>query len=341
MNGRYELALLSLGDLVANPVTGERATEAARHRSLVEQAVQAEALGFHAIHLGEHHFSDYMLSSPPVVLAAIAERTTSLTLSTAVTLAGNLDPVRVAEDYATVDVLSGGRVELVAGRGSLFAHTYEGFGHPLDQARERYDESVALLHRLLREEDVTWDGRFRAPLRGHSTRPRPCGPLHTWVGAGSPASAELAARLGAGLMLPTVFGRPEHFRPIVDHYQDSWAATGRPESEARVGACSHTHVAPVGVDAGARWAPYYQAYWEFVGTLLAPTGRWPAFDLDELLAGPGLCGSPEQVVDRLGVLRDLLDLDRHLVMFDLGGIDDAMLADTIDLFGSEVLPHLV
>ncbi|MGB5757157.1 MAG: LLM class flavin-dependent oxidoreductase, partial [Acidimicrobiales bacterium] len=193
---------MSLGDLLPDPATGTTVSEAQRHRSLVDQAVQAERLGFTSIHLGEHHFSDYMLSAPPVVLAAIGERTTTLRLSTAVTLAGNLDPVRVAEDYATVDVLSGGRVEIVAGRGSLFTKTYQGFGHDVETARQRYDESVNLLVRLLREEDVTWDGSFRTPLQRHTTRPRPAGQMPVWIGAGSKESATLAADIGGRLMLP-------------------------------------------------------------------------------------------------------------------------------------------
>jgi len=273
-------------------------------------------------------------------LSAIGERTSSLKLSTAVTLAGNLDPVRVAEDYATVDVLSGGRVELVLGRGNLFQRTYEGFGQAVSTARERYDESVGLLVRLLSEENVTWDGEFRPPLRGHTTRPRPLSSVPVWIGAGSRGSAELAADLGCWLMLPSVFGKPETFSPIVDIYRERWESTGRDWADARVGACSHTHVAPTGAEAKSGWEPYYRNYWDFVGSLLSGTGMWPAFDFEELLSGPAICGSPGEVVDRIGRWDELLGLDRHLFMFDLGGIDERSLRSTIELFGSEVAPQL-
>jgi alkanesulfonate monooxygenase SsuD/methylene tetrahydromethanopterin reductase-like flavin-dependent oxidoreductase (luciferase family) len=336
-----ETGLMSLGDLLAHPLTGAIESEADRHRSFVDQAVLAEGLGFNAVHLGEHHFSDYMLSSPPVVLAAIAERTTTLRLSTSVTLVGNLDPVRVAEDYATVDVLSGGRAEIVAGRGSLFAHTYEGFGQPVATARERYDEHVGLLVQLLGSEGVEWEGRFRPPLRDHTTRPRPAGgTLPVWIGAGSRESAELAADLGCDLMVPSVFGTPETFRPIVEIYRARWEATGRNWADARVGACSHTHVGPTSAGARQRWEPFYRNYWGFVGGLLAETGVWPSFDFEALLAGPAICGSPDEVVDRIGQWHDVLGTDRHLFMFDLGGIDRPLLAETIELFGSVVLPQL-
>lgn len=326
---------MTLGDLLPDPTTGAVRSEGQRHRHIVDQAVQAERLGFTAVHIGEHHFSDYVVSSPPVLLSAIGAKTSTLRLSTAVTLAGNLDPVRVAEDYATVDVLSGGRVEIVAGRGNLFVHTYNGFGHPVETARERYDESIQLLTRLLRETDVHWDGDFRAPLAGHTTRPRPEGDLPVWIGAGSPASATLAADIGGWLMLPTVFGTPEMFSPLVDVYRDRWAENGHDPAEARVGACSHVHVG----SAHKEWETYYRTYWDFVGTLL-PDGVWPPFDFQKLIAGPGICGTPEEVIDRIGSIQETLDLDRHLSMFDLGGMAPELVTETIEIFGTEVLPAI-
>ena len=337
-----EFGLMSLGDLLPHPHTGETVSEAERHRSLVDQAVLAESLGFTAVHLGEHHFSHYMLSAPPVVLAAIGERTSTLQLSTAVTLAGNLDPVRVAEDYATVDALSGGRVEIVTGRGNLFAHTYEGFGQPVETARERYDESILLLDRLLREKDVHWEGQFRAPLRGHTTRPRPHGPMPLWIGAGSTESATLAADVGAHLMLPTVFGTPELFAPLTKIYRERWAENGRDPAAAMVGACSHCHVT---TGSGREWKPFYSTYWDFVGTLLADSsladGRWPSFDFDRLTSSTAICGTPDEVTNRIGEIGELLGLDRHLVMFDLGGMASDEALSVIELFGSSVMPHFV
>ena len=334
-----DFGLMTLGDLVADPHTGIRMTESARHRQIVDQAVAAEAVGFRSVHLGEHHFSDYMLSSPPVVLSAIGERTSTLGLSTAVTLAGNLDPVRIAEDYATVDVLHDGRVELVLGRGNLFVRTYEGFGQPLDTARERYDEHVPLLTRLLREEAVTWQGTHRPPLSGHTTRPRPAGDMPIWIGAASRGSAELAADLGCRLMLPSVFGRPEMFLPVVEIYRARWEANGNDPAAAVVGACCHMHVGPTTAEARLTFEPHYRAYWAFVGELLGGHGMWPDFDFDELLAGPGFCGSPAEIVDKLGHWNDYFGLDRHLCMFDLGGMPTPTVMGAIERFGADVLPH--
>ncbi len=336
-----ELALASLGDLLPNPHTGISQTEAQRHRSFVDQGVLAERLGFHAIHLGEHHFSSYMLSAPAVVLAAIAERTSTIRLGTSVTLVGNNDPVRLAEDYSTVDLLSGGRVEIVSGRGAPFVATYHGFGQSVETARERYDENVRLLHRLLSETNVSWAGNFRSGFDDLTVRPRPLDHIPLWVGAGSRQSVHLAAELGAGLMLPSVFGSPELFRPIVEWYHEEWAAAGRPESEAKVGAISHTHVAQTVEEAKARWKPYYQNYWGFVGGLLLPAGyKWPPFEYDNLLSGPAVCGSPQSVIEQMGHWNEMLGLDRHLFMFDLGGIETELLTESLELFAAEAMPAL-
>ena len=145
--------LLTLGDWLPDPHTGERISQAQRHRQFVELAVRGESLGFDSVWLGEHHLCDYILSAPPVVLAAIAERTTTLRLGTAVTLLGTLDPVRAAEDYATLDALSRGRVEVVAGRGVL-SRTYRDFGFDPHASREQYREHVELLLRLWTERDA-------------------------------------------------------------------------------------------------------------------------------------------------------------------------------------------
>ncbi len=339
------IGLLSLGDLLADPVTGAQRTESERHRSIIEQAVRAEQLGFDAVHLGEHHTSDYMLSSPAVVLAAVAERTDRITLSTAVTLLPTLDPVRVVEDFATLDVLSGGRAEIVAGRGSYFQKTFGVFGRDADDSRALFDENVELVVRLLREEEVTWEGRFRSPLQAVTTRPRPVGPLAVWIGGGgSQASVELAARLGLPLMLPSVFAPPEAFVAVVEHYRERWEAHGHARP-AEVGACCHCHVAPTTAAAQERFGVWYRHYWEFVQDLVAEfTPDAPRLPFDQITLldgrGPAICGSPAEVVDRIGHWRELFGLSRHLFMFDLGGIPDPDLFATLDLFGAEVLPQL-
>ncbi len=334
---------MSLGDNLAHPLSGVQLSEAERHRQLVEQSVWAAEAGFDAVHIGEHHFNEYILSAPPVVLAAICERAPDIILSTAVTLVPTLDPVRAAEDYATLDVLSGGRVEIVAGRGNLFARTYPAFGLDAEDARSIFDERTELLQLLLTEEDVTWSGSTRPPLSGVTVRPRPTRPIPMWIGAGSRSSAELAARLGCMLMLPSVFGPPAAFAPIVEYYRERWEAHGRDPADIRIGSCNHTFVGGDPDDLMARFAPRYESYWNFVTRLISDSteGRVQLeFDLDTFLAGPAIAGNPQHCIDRVGELHELFGHHRQLFMFDMGGISDAELRENLQRFGETVLPHL-
>lgn len=340
---RLEVGLLSLGDCLADPVGGGRPTPAERHRAIVESAVLAERLGFDSIWLGEHHFCDYVLSAPPVVLAAIAARTERVRLGTGVTLLANLDPVRVAEDYATLDGISNGRVELVAGRGIL-ADTYEAFGQKTDESRERFRENLLLLRRLWTESDVAWSGRFRAPLDRVTVEPRPVQQPHPplWIGGGSsPESVDLAADLGLPLMLPSVLAPPSAFAPLVERYRERAARAGHP---ARVGACNHVHVGPDAATARERWRPYYANYLDFVARiwqrreLVNP--RRVELRYEKLLGGVALCGTPAEVAERLLANRAALGLDVQLLMFDLGGLPEPAVREALERFAADALPLL-
>jgi alkanesulfonate monooxygenase SsuD/methylene tetrahydromethanopterin reductase-like flavin-dependent oxidoreductase (luciferase family) len=349
-----EVGLLILGDHLADPTSGVRMPAAARYRQMVELGVTAEAAGFALVCVGEHHLCDYILSAPPVVLAAIGERTRRIRLGTGVTLLGSLDPVRVAEDYATVDVLSNGRLELVAGRGIL-RRTYADFGFDPADSRALFEESLALLLQVWSEPVVTWRGRFRAPLDGVTVQPRPLQQPHppVWVGGGSSAeSIDLAARLGLPLLLPSVLAAPEVFRPLVDRYRERFTATVH-GAKPRVGAVSHAHVARDSETARARWRPHHLHYLEWVANELvpwaganvgpggAPMPQHVRFDFEQLCEkGPALCGSPAEVVERMSAIREALGLDLHLVMFDHGGLPEALLRDSFERFGTEVLPRV-
>ena len=343
-----DVGLLTLGDVVTDPLTGTRRTHAERHRNVVDQAVRAERCGFAGVHVGEHHFCDYVISSPPVVLAAIAERTTTLRLSTGVALGVNLDPVRLAEDYATVDVLSAGRVEPCIGRGTFFPHTFAAFGQDPRRAHDLFAENLELLLQLWTAEEVHWSGEFRAPLHGQVTTPRPVQQPRPpiWLGAGASAtSVELAARLGLRLMLPTVFGTPEMFVPIVELYEERWEQHGHDPADRRIGCVSHAHVRRDSAEARARWEPRYRAYIEWVNDLQSRSseGRNPGlggFDFESLCRHTALCGSPAEVLDRMSTLQEQLHLDTHVLMFDMGGLPDDELFETIDLVGAEIVPAL-
>ena len=343
-----ELALVSLGDCVADPHTNKRISQAEKLRLVVEHAVRGEQVGFHSVMLGEHHFTDYILSVPQMVLAAIAERTTTLRLNTGVTLLPTQDPVRLAEDFNTLDQLSGGRVEMTVGRGIL-VKTYVAAGVPASASRDAFAENLALLLALLEQESVTWSGTWRPPLEDIRIEPRssqtPRFPV--WVGGGVGfASVDLAARFGLHLMLPGVFGKASTFVPAATRFREQWEAHGHP-GQPLVGNVFHVHVARTTQEARQRWAPYYRAYLGFVDSIWDGEGLFDGngraglnFDVARLMETTAICGSPAEVVDRLGRVRDLLGLDLAALSMDLGGLPESILFDAIDLVGSDVIPQL-
>lgn len=339
--------IFSLGDQIADPVTGLRRDARQRHRGLVDMAVRAEAAGFSGVNVGEHHGLEYNISAPPVLLAAIGERTTRLRLGTAVTLLANLDALRIAEDYATVDVLSGGRVDIVSGRGNFFESTYTLFGQSPDESRDRFTENAELLDELWSGEPVNWQGTFRPPINGEAVQPRPIQPAKEalWLGGGSSnESVELAARLGWKLMLPAILANPDNFAPIVDHFLQAWSDAGHAQPP-EIGSGWHVFVAPTSAEARKAWEPRYAAYHEWMQELLPKVNRnMPAhvrpFDFERLTTkGPAIVGSPEEVVDRIGTLSEKLKVTTHLLYMDMGGMPDGDVFDAIDLFGSAVIPQ--
>ncbi|MER5268428.1 LLM class flavin-dependent oxidoreductase [Actinosynnema sp. NPDC002837] len=325
-----DVYLLILGDHLPNPYTGRAVTECERLRAMVEQAVVAEESGFTGVAIGEHHFTRYIVSAPELLLATIADRTSTLRLSTGVTLLAHHDPVRVAETLATLDVLSGGRAELIVARG-VSQRTDVAFGVQ-DDLRARFDENLRLLLRLLEEKHVTWEGKYRSPLVDVTTTPRPVQqprPL-VWIGSGSAVSADLAVELELPLMLPSTLRDPSTHRPVVERYRAAMGGGGR------VALPSHVFVAPTAAEARATWRPHLAAYAEFAD----PWRGDGEADVDVLMEGAAVCGDPAEVTERLNRVTELLGLDAQLVMVDIGGLPHQAVLDTIRLFGREVLPNL-
>jgi len=332
--------LLSLADHLPDPLTGHFSTQVERFQLIVESAVRAEQAGFERVGIGEHHFGHYILPSPFVLLGAIAAKTQKIRLGTSVTLLAGLDPVRVAEDLATLDVVANGRAELTVARG-VEVTTQAAFGISDEgELRPRFDENLRLLLRLLTEEKVTWSGSFRSPLREVRLEPRPVQKPHPplWVGGGlSTVSCDLAADLALPLSLPSLFCFPEDYLPILERYRSSMTAAGQAE-RISVAYPSYVHVARESQQARQRFRPYLENYVRAAVSCRSSKGR--PVDYDSLLQGPALCGSPAEVVDRMASINEALGLQNHYLMPDLGGLPAPLLAEVIELLGSEVLPRL-
>jgi alkanesulfonate monooxygenase SsuD/methylene tetrahydromethanopterin reductase-like flavin-dependent oxidoreductase (luciferase family) len=334
-----ELGILSLGDHLPNPHDGQRVSQAERHRSIVEMGVRGEELGFAMVAIGEHHFNDYIVASPQLLLAAIAERTSRIRLAPAVVLLPMSDPVRVAEDYATLDLLSGGRMELMVGRG-ISPDAYAAFGFDPAQDRDNLDEKLLLLDELWSADGrpVTWSGRYRAPLDGLTVQPRPLQARpRIWMGSGlSEESVRRVAERGRPLFLPSILRRPESYADLVALYREIMESSGRGD-QAFVGACSHVHVAPTGQGARDTWRPHLVSYATWVNRL---RGVDVAVDFDRVIDGPAICGSPDEVAERMLKIKELLDPDVHLSVFDIGGLPHAQVLDAMELYSAEVMPKL-
>src|SRR4051794_14100611 len=234
---------------------------AGRMHDLLEEAELAEQVGLEVFGVGEHHRPDFVVSSPAVVLGAIAARTESIRLTTAVTVLSSDDPVRVFQDFATLDLLSEGRAEIMVGRGS-FVESFPLFGYDLDDYDELFAEKLELLLRLRDEERVTWTGRHRAPLDSASVYPRPLqDPLPVWVAVGgNPPSAVRAARLGLPMALAIIGGAPERFVPLVELFRQSAGQEGLP-----VSINSHTYLADSSQRAGEEFFPSYSGMMNRIG----------------------------------------------------------------------------
>lgn len=332
-----ELGLLSLGDWLPDPVTGERCSQRGRLDSIVDMGVRGEELGFEVLAVGEHHFNDYIVSSPLIMLAAVAVRTQRIKLTTGVTLLPLLDPVRLAEDFDTVDQLSGGRMSLVLGRG-ISSDGYAEFGVEPAGARDLTVEKLALLRRLWREEQVSWTGPSRPALDAIGIGPRAFQPSpRVWMGTGmSEDSIRWTAELGMPLMLPSIFKPAEEWRDLVALYRQLMEESGHSD-QALVGACSHVHVAGTTQAARGSWRPYLTSYAGWANRLRGVEAR---VDFDRIVDGPAICGSPAEVTERFLSLKEALAPDVHLSVFDIGGQPADLVRANMELFAAEVMPKV-
>ncbi len=332
-----EWGVYSLCDHLIDPVLRAATTQGDRLRDIAQQASLAEEAGFHSFGVGEHHFSDYILPAPLILLAYAASSTATIRLGTSVTLLANQDPVRTAEELAVLDVLTDGRAEATFARGVSEA-TARAFGFSdFDEVRPRFEENLRLVLRLLSEDEVTWSGKHRTPLDKIRIQPRPVqSPRDAiWVGGGlSPISADLAAGLGLPLMLPSLFKWPVDYKDIVGRYRQHSADAG---NVARVGFPTYLHVAETTQLARERFRARFEHYVAFARSNRTGFGR--PMDFDALLKGPVACGSPAEVGERIAEINETLDLDRQMFMIDAGGMPHDIVADVIDLMGSRVLPE--
>ncbi len=340
MTQPLEFGLDTFGD-VTHDADGQPLAHAQVLRNVVREAVLADQAGVDFIGLGEHHRPDFAISSPEMVLAAIAGQTGRIRLGSAVTVLGSDDPVRVFQRFATLDAVSGGRAEVILGRGS-FTESFPLFGLPLDDYEALFEERLDLYARILeqdrRGEPLSWQGRTRPALTHPGFYPARVGGLgRSWVGVGgSPQSVVRAARHGFPLMLAIIGGDPRRFAPYVTLYHESLAKLGRPTLP--VGVHSPGYVGPS--DAEAREA-YWPGYRELMGRIGRERG-WPPVAREqyerEVESGSLYVGSVETVARKIAATVQALGLSRFQMKYSSGPLAHELLLGSIERYGREVIP---
>ncbi|MBI5107009.1 MAG: LLM class flavin-dependent oxidoreductase [Solirubrobacterales bacterium] len=327
-----ELGIVTFAD-VAPGVSPQQ-----RMRDLLEEAELAEQVGLDVFGVGEHHRPDYAVSAPGVALAAIAARTERIRLTSAVTVLSSDDPVRVFQQFATVDLLSGGRAEIMAGRGS-FIESFPLFGLDLDDYDELFAEKLELLLALREDAPVTWSGRHRAALEGAVVHPRPVQePLPVWIAVGgTPQSVIRAGVLGLPLAIAIIGGAPERFAPLVGLHREAAAKAGHEQPPVAIN--SHTYVAATAKAASDEFFPHYAKMMNKIGRERGWSGL--TRDAYEQLRSPRgalLVGGPEEVAEKILFEHELFGNDRFLAHTSLGSLPHHLAMRSIELFGTEVAP---
>ena len=333
-----ELGIYTFAELTPDPATGRTVTPHQRLRDLIEEIELADQVGLDVFGVGEHHRPDFAASAPAVVLAAAAERTRDIRLTSAVTVLSSDDPVRVFESFSTLDLLSGGRAEIMAGRGS-FIESFPLFGYDLDDYDELFASKLELLIELLDQERVTWSGPHRPPLHDVTVYPRPLQeriPLWIAVG-GNPESVVRAGVLGVPMALAIIGGEPARFAPLADLHRQAAEHGGHGRLPFSIN--SHGYIADTSQRAADEAFPAFKVTMDRIGR----ERGWPPmsredFEASRTLRGANLVGSPQEVAEKILHQHEIFGHDRFLIQLSVGTLPHDRIMRAIELLGTEVAP---
>jgi probable LLM family oxidoreductase len=337
-----ELGISSFGEVIPDGLSGNAVHAHQRVQQLLDEIKLADQVGLDVFALGEHHRPDYVVSAPEVILSAAAALTKTIRLSSSVTVLSSADPVRVFQNFATLDLVSNGRAEIMAGRGS-FIESFPLFGYDLNDYNELFTEKLDLLLALNQQEVVTWQGQHRASISGLGVYPRPIQPkLPIWLAVGgTPASAVRAGTLNLPMTVALLGGTPDRFVPLVNLFRQSARQAGHDVSQLPLAVNSHFYIADDSQKAANEFYPFYAAMMNRVGKERgwSPLGRDQFEYLREY--GPLMVGSPQQVIDKILYFHELFGNTRYLAQ--LIGSDTqehTNVMHAIELFGTKVAPEV-
>ncbi len=335
-----EIGVYTFADLGLDNSSGEKISPHQRMRNLLEEFELADQLGLDVFAVGEHHRPDYAVSAPVVVLAAAAERTRQIRLSSAVTVLSSDDPVRVFQSFATVDLLSGGRAEIMAGRGS-FIESFPLFGYDLQDYDTLFSEKLEMLIALNKQEQITWKGKHTQSIQSRGVYPRPYqDKLPIWVAVGgTPESVIRAGEHGLPMALAIIGGMPARFAPLTKLYREVYQKSGHDVRSLQLGINSHTYIADTSQQAADEFFPPYAEVMSRIGR----ERGWPAtsraqFDESTKPHAALLVGSPQQVTDKILYEHELFGHTRFLAQMSLGALPHKLAMRSIELLGTKVAP---
>lgn len=336
-----EIGIYSLADLNPDPHTGKTITSKQRIEEIIKAAKMADEAGLDVFGVGEHHRSDYAVSTPAVVLSAISQVTKQIKLTSATTVLNTIDPVRLFEDFATLDLLSNGRAEIMAGRGA-FLESFPLFGYDPKNYDELFEEHLKLLLHLNTNEKVTWNGLYRSSLKDTEIAPRPVQQkIPVWVGVGSSLeSADRAGRLGTALAIVMLGGDPNEYKPLIDLYRISFDQAGHTLGNEKVGVTGHAYISKTSQQAKEEYYPYHSNYWFHLKQQhgVKQTISRPDF---EKMAGKETAlfvGSSQQIIEKILSQYELFGHQRFIAQMDIGGMPFKKVAENIERLATEVAP---
>ena len=335
-----EIGISTFVENTPDPATGKLLHPYERMSNLMEEIELSDQLGLDVFAIGEHHREDFIVSSPAVVLAAAAVKTKNIKLSSAVTVLSSDDPVRVFQDFAHVDLLSKGRAEIMAGRGS-FIESFPLFGNDLKDYDTLFSEKLELLIQLNKGEKITWKGKYRPSIENRGVYPRPYqNELPIWVAVGgTPESVVRAANFGLPMALAIIGGQPERFVPFADLYKETYKKSNHDPAKLQLAIHSHGFIA----DDSQKAADEFYAPYAYVMSKLGRERGWSPMSRQqyEMMRGPEgalLVGSPQQVIDKILYEHELMGNTRFLLHISVGTLPHAQVMRSIELLGSVVAP---
>lgn len=336
-----EFGIGMFGDLNYNQQTGNYQPASEKLQELIEQAKLADEIGIDIFSIGEHHREDYAVSSPEILLSALSTVTKRIVLGSGVSVLSSTDPVKLYQDFATIDLLSNQRAEIMAGRGS-FIESYPLFGYDLKDYNSLFEEKLELLLHLNQNKVINWTGKHRAPIKNQTIHPLPERELPIWIAVGgTPESVLRAARLGLPIVFAIIGGRPIQFKPLIDFYKENYINFGHDVDKMKIGIHSHTFVADSQQEILDDYFPLYASQMDRIGK----DRGWSPYTQMQFKGGMSpqgalFMGDYHQVAEKIIQSIEMFGLTRFIAHIDVGGPSHEKMMKAIELYGNKVLPEV-